>query len=152
MAGRVEPAREKYNEFVSKVSMSGIIWGIWTGEVWATADDPSRQKAALFMLWDNKKAALDCLSKNITRFAGGSFVDTIELDKWINHYTGNLTNANAAAFLGPDNELKGLIVDPVDLRRDLIAKCKEFRLQGSDLTRIRAKSIKKLEQRKQKPI
>lgn len=142
--------RGKYLGFLVRVASSGILWGVWCGKTWATAKDPSGVKTALFLTWESQEAAFESFRKNAAKFPEGATVDSIVLDKWLDLYTVDLISANAAVFVNPDSALRGVVVDPKQLCRDLLAKSKhELKLQGSDLVRLKTRVLKK---RKQKQV
>lgn len=130
---------ERYRTFLETVVSSGRLWGIWRGETWATADDPSGRRSALFMLWPTRSSAEESLKANRAAFPGEADVDTIELGTWLEAYTDELIQRSASPFLHPDQRLNGSIVDPEDLRKDLIAVQGGLRLQATDLNKLRKK-------------
>ena len=135
----VDHARERYRIFLEAVASSEKLWAIWRGESWATADDPSGRRSALFLLWPTKKSAEESLKVSRAAFPGEAEVDAIELGKWLDSYTDELIERSASPFIYPDERLNGSIVAPEDLRKDLKSFQDRLRLQGSDLNKLRKK-------------
>lgn len=135
----------QYVDFLRKTTVAGKLWSIWCGDTWATANDPSVEGRALFMLWSMRKSAESALKVNKLKFPEASEVDEIDLDKWVNSYTPQLISERAFAFLVSDEKLNGLTVDPSDLRRDLEKMASELTLQSSDLVKLRRKAKKRMD-------
>jgi len=134
-----DPTRERYRIFLETAVSTEKLWAIWRGDTWATADDPSGRRSALFLLWPTRKSAEESLKASRAAFPGEAEVDYIELDKWLNAYTDELIERSASPFVYPDERLNGSIVDPADLRKDLESLRAGFRLQGSDLNKLHKK-------------
>jgi hypothetical protein len=84
---------EKYERFLNRVISSEKLWAVWCGDTWATADDPSGHRSALFLLWPTKKEANESLKANREKFPKSAKVDFIDLKKWIEFYTPDLIEA-----------------------------------------------------------
>ncbi len=135
----------QYVTFLRKVTATKKLWAIWCGDTWATANDPSVEGRALFMLWPMRKSAESALKANKVKFPEVSEVNEIDLDKWVDAYTPQLISEKAFAFLVSDEKLNGLTVDPSDLRRDIKGMASEFVLQSSGLARLHRKVKKRLD-------
>jgi hypothetical protein len=133
----VDRSREKYESFLKQVVSSEKIWAIWCGETWATSNDPSGASTALFLVWPSRKSALVSFKANRSKFPEAAVVDSIELEKWLHLYTKDLLEHGARPFICPDESLRGVIVDPNDLKRDLHNLMFKGELQGADLTRLK---------------
>ncbi len=138
-----DEAPRRYSDFLARVASTGSLWGIWCGETWATANDPSGSRGSLFLLWSTKRAGIDCLDKNRGKFPSDSYVDSIPMEKWLELYTPKLIRLNSAPFINPDEALRGIIVSPADLRRDIVDYLDSLRLQGSDLTKLKSRVRKR---------
>lgn len=132
-------ARQRYRGFLDAVAASGTLWAVWRGDTWATADDPSGRNSALFLLWSNQESAEASLHASRAAFPGAAEVDRIALDKWLEAYTPELIERSASPFIEPDERLRGTVVDPADLARDLRQRRQGMSLQASDLNRLRRK-------------
>lgn len=128
---------KRYGRFLKKVISSEKLWAVWCGDTWATADDPTGHRRALFLLWPSKKEASKSLKANREKFPEDAEIDYIDLEKWIEIYTPDLIKEGAFPFLCPDMDLNGLTVDPADLRRDMQSMMYKSELQGSDLVELR---------------
>lgn len=65
------------------------------------------------------------------------------MEKWLELYTPKLIRLNSAPFINPDEALRGIIVSPADLRRDIVDYLDSLRLQGSDLTKLKSRVRKR---------
>ena len=134
--------REWYGSVIDEVTRSGELWAVWCGDSWATAEDPSNARSALFLLWRTQQEAEDALSHSRAKFPPGAIVDSIPLQKWVGPYTQDLAMHNDAPFLCRDRELRGVQVDPLAFQRDLMTSAAKPSLQASDLGMLKS-SVKR---------
>lgn len=120
MLERTEASRERYEQFLSRVTESQTVWGLRNDDGWANAPSNEDGEAMVILFWSDRASAKRCATEEWK-----SYVPTpIALEEFVNAWLPGM--ARDGVFVGPNwsGQLIGLELPAEQVKNDLLGRRK----------------------------